>query len=86
MTGLAALAAGFALLFLRPHSREISAIAPSGASAAHTPMNRSRSTMDLFDPVMPFARTGGQSARIDRIAGARAAELRENRFVAWGVR
>jgi hypothetical protein len=85
LTGVAALAAGVALLVLRPHAAELTATAPSGASAAHTPMSRSRSTIDLFDPVTPFARTGGQSARIDRIASARAAELRENRFVAWGV-
>ncbi|MFO0678493.1 MAG: hypothetical protein U0169_18290 [Polyangiaceae bacterium] len=43
-----------------------------------------RSTQELFDG--PFARTGGASSRIDRIAIARSADLRENRFRRWGVR
>lgn len=45
-----------------------------------------RSAADLFDAATPFPRTGGESARIDRIASARAADLRANRFAAWGVR
>ncbi len=44
----------------------------------------SRSTQSLF--VRPFAPTGGESARVDRIAMARAADLRENEFAKWGVR
>ena len=31
-------------------------------------------------------RTGGTSARVDRIASARERELRANRYAAWGVR
>lgn len=46
----------------------------------------SRSTAALFDPMTPFPRQGGTSERVDRIATARAAELRDNRFAAWGVR
>jgi hypothetical protein len=44
----------------------------------------SRSTQGLFPD--RFAATGGESARIDRIAMARAADLRDNEFAKWGVR
>ena len=44
----------------------------------------SRSTQELFPE--RFAPTGGESARIDRIAMARAADLRDNEFAKWGVR
>jgi hypothetical protein len=44
----------------------------------------SRSTQGLFSEQFP--REGGHSARVDRISGARARELRENRFASWGVR
>jgi len=44
----------------------------------------SRSTQSLFS--RPFAPTGGESARVDRIAMARAADLRDNEFAKWGVR
>jgi hypothetical protein len=47
-------------------------------------MVQTRSTQPLFEE--PFARTGGASARIDRIAMARAGDLRENRFAKWGVK
>jgi len=43
-----------------------------------------RSTQPLF--VERFAPIGGETARIDRIAMARAADLRDNQFVRWGVR
>jgi hypothetical protein len=69
------LAAGAVLVFGGSHER------PADVAASLTP---TRSTQALFDE--PFARTGGQSARIDRIASARAADLRENRFARWGVR
>jgi hypothetical protein len=45
---------------------------------------RARSTQPLFDG--PFARLGGESSRIDRIALARASDLRDNEFSRWGVR
>ena len=47
-------------------------------------LSLSRSTQSLF--AHPFAATGGESARVDRIAMARAADLRENQFAKWGVR
>lgn len=43
---------------------------------------RVRSTQPLFDK--PF--DNETSARVDRIAMARASDLRENRFAQWGVR
>jgi len=46
----------------------------------------SRSTTDLFDPMLPFSAQGGESDRIGRIVSARAADLRANRFASWGVR
>ncbi|HEX8790148.1 MAG TPA: hypothetical protein VF765_04300 [Polyangiaceae bacterium] len=47
-------------------------------------LSLSRSTQSLF--AQPFAPRGGESARVDRIAMARAADLRENQFAKWGVR
>lgn len=47
-------------------------------------MSLSRSTQSLF--AQPFAPRGGESARVDRIAMARAVDLRENEFAKWGVR
>jgi hypothetical protein len=47
------------------------------------PLARSRSTQELFtEPFQP----GEASARIDRIAMARASDYRDNRFAKWGVR
>ncbi len=74
---VAALAAGVALFVGRPSS-------PSGAATAS--LVRARSAADLFDAATPFPRTGQESARVDRIASARAADLRTNRFAAWGVK
>ena len=45
-----------------------------------------RSTAELFDPAVPFEAKGGESDRVDRILTARASDLRNNRFAAWGVR
>jgi hypothetical protein len=44
-----------------------------------------RSTEALFDPAEKFPVRGGESARVDKIASARAADLRANRFASWGV-
>jgi hypothetical protein len=44
---------------------------------------RARSTQPLFTE--RFEPRGGESARIDRIALARAADLRENHYARWGV-
>ncbi len=58
---------------------------PPGPLAARlaAPLAQSRSTQELFHE--PF-RGSEASARIDRIALARAGDLRENRFSRWGVR
>ncbi|MSP26417.1 MAG: hypothetical protein EXR75_14945 [Myxococcales bacterium] len=45
-----------------------------------------RTTAALFDPSEPFPAKGGESERMGRIVAARAADLRANRFAAWGVR
>jgi hypothetical protein len=44
----------------------------------------SRSTQPLFDGRFPSV--GGETSRIDRIALARAVDLRDNEFQRWGVR
>jgi hypothetical protein len=44
----------------------------------------SRSTQELFDA--PFPRQGGTSARVDRIAEARARDYRSNLYARMGVR
>ena len=73
------------------------ALAASVALFVRAPVNEDAPTLASFEPLVPvrstqplfrepFARAGGESARIDRIASARAADLRDNRFAAWGVR
>jgi hypothetical protein len=47
------------------------------------PLARARSTQPLF--AEPF-KAGEASARIDKIAVARASDYRDNRFAKWGVR
>lgn len=51
--------------------------------AAPVELARVRSTQPLFHE--PF-KSGEASARVDRIAMARASDLRDNRFARWGVR
>jgi hypothetical protein len=77
LAGLAAIAAAVTLMLMPEH-------APSGAATAA--LIQSRSSEDLFDATQPFPRSGGETARIDRIASARATDLRNNRFAKWGVR
>jgi hypothetical protein len=55
--------------------------APSPGSEA--PLAKARTTQPLFSE--PF-KPGETSARIDRIASARASDFRDNRFTKWGVR
>jgi len=78
--GLGAVAAAAAFLVLRP-----SGSAPvASAQREPPPTLHARSSQPLFRE--PFAAHGGTSARIDRIASARASDLRENRFARWDVR
>jgi hypothetical protein len=72
-----AAAAAFALLIVRPGSL------PGGAGASQTALARSRTTQDLFHERFE---PGQASARIDRIASARARDWRENQYALWGVR
>lgn len=68
--GLALAASVFVVVRVAPQDDEV-------------PLARARSTQPLFDE--PF-RAGETSARIDRIALARASDFRNNRFAKWGVR
>jgi len=72
--GTLALAAAV-LLFLRAQ--------PDGLATQVIPLREARSTQTLFHE--PFAERGGESRRIDRIASARASDLRDNRFARWSV-
>lgn len=90
LSTLAAAAAAIALYVGGPGqlgapARQTASAPATAAAAAQVALIRARSTTELFDPETPFPRTGGTSERIDRIAGARAADLRANRFAAWGV-
>jgi hypothetical protein len=85
-----AVAASFALV----SSLDNEKAAPRSAameSVPAIPLVRARSTQPLFDE--PFAATHGGpgapssgSARIDRIAMARASDFRENEYSRWGAR
>lgn len=50
---------------------------------SEAPLAKARTTQPLFSE--PF-KPGETSARIDRIASARASDFRDNRFTKWGVR
>ncbi|MGK3981651.1 hypothetical protein WME99_01340 [Sorangium sp. So ce136] len=93
LSTLAAAAAAAALIFgaLREERATVARApaAPGAAAVAAAPppsLIEARSTAALFDPTAPFPREGGQTERIDRIAAARASDLRQNRYAAWGVR
>lgn len=88
LSGALALAAGLALMLQRAEAPmgPSTAAPPSLAVAARASLIRARSTDDLFDPAEKFPVSGEESARIDRIAIARASDLRQNRYAAWGVR
>jgi hypothetical protein len=60
----------------------------AGGVAVHAPAEliNARSTQDLFDPAEPFPQKGGESDRLGKIVASRQADLRANRFAAWGVR
>lgn len=51
--------------------------------SSEAPLAKTRTTQPLFSE--PF-KPGEASARIDRIASARASDFRDNRFTKWGVR
>jgi hypothetical protein len=72
VTGGLALAASIVLV--------VTSAPPHGGEA---PLAKARTTQPLFSE--PF-KPGETSARIDRIASARASDFRDNRFTKWGVR
>jgi hypothetical protein len=76
-SAMLALAASVALALWSDRSGPRPSVAP--AALAY-----SRSTQELFQE--RFAPRGGETGRIDRIAMARAADLRDNEFAKWGVR
>lgn len=55
-------------------------------SEAPMAMVKVRSTQPLFDEPFKAGEAGTASARIDKIAMARASDYRDNRFAKWGVR
>lgn len=75
----AAAAIALAVIPLRSMKTDGSSADDYGASLVHV-----RPTDDLF--AQPFPKEQHTSARIDRIAEARARDLRSNRFAKWGVR
>ena len=88
---LGALAAGVALAVSgftenREPSAATAARLRDGSSDASARLIAPHTTAALFDATQPFATTGGESERMARIVTARAADLRANRFAAWGVR
>ncbi|WP_394820855.1 hypothetical protein [Pendulispora albinea] len=89
------LAAAYALMVSFASTKRAEPPAPAAAAApmatamqapgtGEAKLAVARSTQPLFGE--PFPTTGGTSARIDRIARARASDLRDNRFARWGVR
>jgi hypothetical protein len=60
------------------------AAAPPASQEFVPGMVEVHSTTELFQPD-DFPRTGGATNRIDRISEARQADLRKNRFAAWGL-
>ena len=79
VASLVAMAAAIAIV-IKGSERE-----PVAARAMQeSPMAVSRSTVELFPAGIPAR--GSTSDRVDRIAYARARDLRENHFAQWGVR
>jgi hypothetical protein len=85
--GSAVLAAAAALVLVMGGSRSEAPVAASvsAESASNAGFAKPRSTAPLFGQSEAF-RTADTTARMDLIAGARARDLRDNRYAAWGVR
>jgi len=79
VASLAAMAAALAIVVKGPEREPVAVRA-----FPESPMAVSRSTVELFRAGIPAE--GSTSDRVDRIAYARARDLRENRFARWGVR
>ncbi len=83
-TGILALAASFTL-YLSGTNQDAAPRAPTAENVYVPGMAETRSTGPLFT-VEDFPQGGGKtSERADKIAGARAADLRKNRYLSWGV-
>ena len=79
------LAAVFAGLWVKTAPNRDGGSARLDAVGAVERMTRAQSTEALFEPMQAFPREGGTTDRIDKIAEARAGDLRHNRFEGWGV-
>ncbi len=90
MSSIAAVAAGLMMLFgsmaILETTSGPSARRDKEPTAPRAVMVEARSTQALFDPTTRFATKGGESERLGKIVAARAADLRANRFAAWGVK
>jgi len=92
LSAIVAVAAGVALFFGSLSWLETRAGGPVTerpqlpAAASIAELAVTRSTQELFDPATPFPSKGGESERMGKIVASRAADLRANRFAAWGVR
>jgi len=75
--GVLAMAAAV-MLVLRPEAASTDSSTTQGVA-----LHEARSTQPLFRE--PFAERGAGSRRIDRIASARASDLRDNRYARWAV-
>jgi len=82
-SALLAAAAALVLLVADPRSEAPTASSAPGVSALASDYARPRSTAPLFEGSFQTADT---TARMDLIASARARDLRDNRYAAWGVR
>ena len=82
-TALLAAAAALALVIGSLSSKDAAPQSAAQAPLAPAALSVSRSSAALFQE--PFT-LEGTTARMDRIASTRERELRQNRYLAWGVR
>lgn len=80
VAGAVAIAASVVVWMNAPHAQ-------GHGSPEQVPLARARSTQDLFPSYDGFkSGEASATARIDKIAIARAGDYRDNRFAKWGVR
>lgn len=80
---VAALAAAVAIVIRPATDRSEAAAVAAAPATAMAPVAVSRSTAPLFQEKFEV---GQNSKRVDRIAVARARDLRSNRYARWGLR
>ena len=82
-TGASLLAMAAAVALVIRSEQRASPMAARASAAPRPVLALARSTTDLFSESFP--RSGKTTDRVDRIAYARAQDLRENRFARWGT-